>query len=960
MKTTFTNKKSWLLGTAALALVASVPVYAQDAADEDEDEQATLDVVTVTGIRGSIQNSLNAKRNATSIVEAISSEDIGKLPDLSIADSLARLPGVTAQRVRGRSQQISIRGLGPDFSIALLNGREVVSAGNNRGIEFDQFPSELIAQGVVYKTPDATLAATGIAGAVDLRTVRPLDYTERQINVSGKYVYNDNGSLNPDFDEDGYRYFGSYIDQNETGTIGWSLGITHQSNPTQFFSRELKTADNQTGIEPTTGLVFPADNPRSGVVSREFERTSVAGTLQFEPTDRFQTTIDAFYTDTEDAGIFRGVETPLAIWSGVGVPAVTGTSGFADSATYTSGAVGAPGGSAGDGTTGIGQILRTDTEGNTAEILSFGINSSYEVSDRLTITGDLSRSELDRSDIDYESYAGTGRGILGGFDFGAGTFNGVRDASLVAPVTFNFDPDGEYSLSTPTDFTDPNVVLLTDPGGWGQVGFSRQPDIEDELTQLRLEADYDLENDVVSSVKVGYLRTDREKSFTDNAFFIRPGPDFVNSELAIPTNAILGSTDSGGIGLDIIAYNPASLATDGTYLLEPTDGTAWIVEEEINTFYAMANLDTEFNGVPVRGNLGFQWVDTTQASTGTLTGVGEQTVEASYDNFLPSLNLSFEVADSTFIRFAAAQTLTRPRLDQLAANQTFERNPAVCPDAAGGPPAGDGSPTPDGIPDNADFQDPPEQTCYNINGGNPFLEPYRSTSFDIAFEKYFGSASAVSLAFFHKDLEDWVLDLNTTVDATQQYQGIGLGDFLAANPEVATTRLNGPVNFAEGSITGFEATARVSLDDFMPGTLDGFGFGGSYTYADNGLEDENGDTLDIPGYSESVWSADVYYENYGWKAKVSARYRDGFLSEVQQFDGTLSGAQALEETIVDAQIGYEWEEGPLEGFAVNLEAYNLTDEPFATENVTTNSAVTFPSRHELYGTTYNLTVSKKF
>ena len=177
MKTTFTNKKSWLLGTAALALVASVPVYAQDAADEDEDEQATLDVVTVTGIRGSIQNSLNAKRNATSIVEAISSEDIGKLPDLSIADSLARLPGVTAQRVRGRSQQISIRGLGPDFSIALLNGREGVSAGNNRGIEFDQFPSELIAQGVVYKTPDATLAATCIACAVDLRSFRPLDYT---------------------------------------------------------------------------------------------------------------------------------------------------------------------------------------------------------------------------------------------------------------------------------------------------------------------------------------------------------------------------------------------------------------------------------------------------------------------------------------------------------------------------------------------------------------------------------------------------------------------------------------------------------------------------------------------------------------------------------------------------------------------------------------------------------------
>ncbi|MEO1303768.1 MAG: TonB-dependent receptor [Pseudomonadota bacterium] len=956
MRPSFTNKKSWLLGTAALALAASVPVYAQDAATEEEDETATLDVVTVTGIRGSIQNSLNAKKNATSIVEAISAEDIGKLPDLSIADSLARLPGVTAQRVRGRSQQISIRGLGPDFSIALLNGREVVSAGNNRGIEFDQFPSELVAQGIVYKTPDATLAATGIAGAVDLRTVRPLDYTDRQLNVSGKYVYNENGSLNPDFDEDGYRLFGSYIDQNDAGTVGWSLGITHQSNPTQFFSRELKTNDGQTGIEPVSGLVFAADNPRSGVVSREFERTSVAGTLQFEPDTRWETTIDAFYTDTEDAGIFRGVETPLAIWSGVGIPSVAGTSGFADSATYTSAPVGSPAGTPGDGTTGIGQILRTDTEGNTAEILSVGINSSYEVTDRLTITGDLSLSTLDRSDIDYESYAGTGRGILGSFDFDNGVFNGVRDASLVAPVTINFDPDGEYSLSTATDFTDPSVVLLTDPGGWGQVGFSRQPEIEDELSQIRLEADYALENEVISSVQVGYLRTDREKSFTDNAFFIRPGPSFVDSELAIPTNAIIGATDSGSIGVDIIAYNPASLVTDGTYVLERTDATAWVVEEEIDTFYAMANIDSQFNGIPVTGNVGFQWVDTTQSSTGTLTGIGEQTVEASYDNFLPSANLSFEIADSTFLRFAAAQTLTRARLDQLAANQNFERNAAVCPDAVDA----NGDPGADGVPDSVIGQNPPEFTCYNLNGGNPFLEPYRSTSFDVALERYFGSASAVSVAFFHKDLEDWVLDLNTVVDATQQYQGVGLGDFLAVNPDVAATRLNGPVNFADGSITGLEATARISLDDVMPGTLDGFGFGASYTYADNGLEDQNGESLDIPGYSETVWSADVYYENFGWKARLSARYRDGFLSEVQQFDGTLSGAQALEETIVDAQIGYEWEEGPLEGFSINLEAYNLTDEPFVTENVTADPTVTYPSRHELYGTTYNLTIAKKF
>ncbi|HRK68928.1 MAG TPA: TonB-dependent receptor plug domain-containing protein [Hyphomonas sp.] len=245
----------WSGASAASAQEDTGAPAAEETRAADEADR-TLDTVVVTGIRSSIQNSLLTKKNETSIVEVISAEDIGKLPDLSIADSLARLPGVTAQRVRGRSQQISIRGLGPDFSIALLNGREQVSAGNNRGIEFDQFPSELVSQGIVYKTPDAKLAATGIAGAVDLRTVRPLDYGDRRINLSGKYVYNDSEVSNPDFEDNGYRFFGSLIDQNADGTIGWSLGITHQSDPTNFSSRELKTNAGQTSsTQPGGGIL---------------------------------------------------------------------------------------------------------------------------------------------------------------------------------------------------------------------------------------------------------------------------------------------------------------------------------------------------------------------------------------------------------------------------------------------------------------------------------------------------------------------------------------------------------------------------------------------------------------------------------------------------------------------------------------------------------------------------------
>ena len=920
LKPTFKNKRSWLLGTAALALAVSSPAYAQDAAAE-EDETATLDVVKVTGIRGSIQDSLRTKKNATSIVEAISAEDIGKLPDLSIADSLARLPGVTAQRVRGRSQQISIRGLGPDFSLALWNGREVVSAGNNRGVEFDQFPSELVAQGIVYKTPDAALAATGIAGAVDLRTVRPLDYTERKLNFSGKYVLNDNDQPNPDFDEDGYRLFGSYIDQNADGTIGWSLAATIQSNPTQFTQRELKTNSGQTSVDPATGLVYPSDNPRTGVSSREFERTSVAGALQFEPNDRWSTTIDAFYTDTEDAGIFRGVETPIASWSTADFRGTTGTNGFADAAAYD------------DVTT----FLRTDTEGNTAEIFAFGLNSSYQVTDRLTITGDYARSTLERSDIDYESYAGTGFAGAGPTD----------------TLVFGFPSDGQYNILSGLDYTDPSVVVLTDPGGWGQVGFLKQPQIDDELNQLRLEAEYDLENEFISGIKAGVILTDREKNFDSNESFLRAGAGFTNGSLAIPANSIRGATNSGSIGLNIIAYDPSSFLSDGTYVVDKaTFDTEWTVEEEITTFFAMANIDSSVNGLPLIGNVGFQYQDVDQSSTATLQANGEQqqTLGASNNYFLPSLNLSLEVADDTFLRFAAAQTVTRPRLDALAANQNVGLNNQVCADT-------DGDFVPDALAPSFTI---PTNPCFNIGGGNPQLDPYKSTSLDVSFERYFGDTTAVSIAVFHKELEDWIENVTRTSDITTQLTSIGipaLDAFVAANPQAAIAVSNFPENFADGTITGIEATVRMSLDDYLP--FDGMGFNASYTYADSSLDGNNGE-IRIPGYSDNVWSGDIYYENHGWRSRISARHRSGFLSEVPQFDGSLTGAEAQDETIVDLQVGYEWDEGPLEGFGLNFEVFNLTDEPFVTEAVTTDPSVTFPSRHEMYGTTYNLTVTKSF
>ena len=912
-----------LCGAATgLALAATAaPAVAQNNQDNTEVAEDEGNSIVVTGLRAAIETSLDAKREATSIVEVISAEDLGQLPDLSIADSLARLPGVTAQRVRGRSQQISIRGLGPDFSLALLNGREVVSAGNNRGIEFDQFPSELIGQGIVYKTGDARLAAIGIAGAVDLRTVRPLDYNDTQVSVSGTYVLNDSGSRNPDFADDGYRFFGSYIDQNADGTLGWSLGATLQSNPTHFISRELKTNQFQVSTD-ANGIIYPSDNPRQGAVSRDFERLSIAGSLQFEPNDDFALMLDAFYTDTEDSGIFRGTETPIASWSGAQFEGATGNGPFADSARYSA----------------VVPILRTDTEGSESEIFAFGANVDFNVTDNLGFVLDYGYSTLDRQDIDYESYAGTGRAR-----------GGAQDT-----LTFTFPSNGEYSIDGLLDYTDPANVLLTDPGGWGQVGFIKEPLIDDELHQLRAEASWEFGSGLLDNITVGWLYTDRQKTFDSNEAFLRPTAAFGDG-LPLPTGSIVGTTDTGNLGQNILAYDPSSFLTDGTYSVEKaTFDTEWVVDEQVHNFYIQANIDGYLGEVPVRGNFGLRYADTDQSSTGTIGGGFTNTVEESYDDWLPSMNLSFEVATDTFIRLAAAKSITRARLDQMAANQNINFNPLSCTDTDG-----------DQFPDTVIGFNPPSLVCFNLGGGNPFLQPYESLSFDVSVEKYFSPGSAIVVAAFHKDLSDWIIDFNELIDLTQPIQNAGFGSILNTAPELATGVFSGPVNFADGSITGFEGTLRVDFGDVTP-ALEGFGGFFSYTYADAEVEDQNQVPLPIPGYSENTWSGDIFYERDGFRAKLAARYRSGFLSEVQNFDGSLSGADALNETIIDAQIGYTFQDetGPLAGLGILIEAFNLGNEPFVTQNDLFGpggSVVgTFPSRHEIYGRTFNFTIRKNF
>ncbi|HMD59957.1 MAG TPA: TonB-dependent receptor plug domain-containing protein, partial [Opitutaceae bacterium] len=186
---------------------------------------------TVNGsFAGSLEMAAQLKQGSDAIVEVIAPEDIGKLPDVSIADDLVRLTGLTSQRVNGRNQEITIRGLDPDFNIGTLDGVEQATTGDNRDVQYDQYPSALVGGVTVYKTGQADLVG-GIGGTIDLQTVSPLSFDHRVVALDAYYNWTHLGQLTPGQKVSGESYSASYVDQFMNGTEGIYVGFAHRENP---------------------------------------------------------------------------------------------------------------------------------------------------------------------------------------------------------------------------------------------------------------------------------------------------------------------------------------------------------------------------------------------------------------------------------------------------------------------------------------------------------------------------------------------------------------------------------------------------------------------------------------------------------------------------------------------------------------------------------------------------------
>ncbi|WP_341711805.1 TonB-dependent receptor [Erythrobacter sp.] len=948
--------------TSVLALAMGLPAaaQAQEAPDESVAEGSPEvdgygNVIIVSGIRAGIANAITTKRDELSIVEAVSAEDIGKLPDISIAESLARLPGLTAQRVNGRAQVISIRGLSPDFSTTLLNGRQQASSGDNRAVEFDQYPSELLGSVVVYKTPDAAISGFGLSGTADLRTVRPLDLNERVVALNLRGEVNSGGRLNDDVRNYGFRASGSYIDQNADGTLGWAIGFAHLDSPSS--NRHYKAYNYETfcfnGESFCTFLrdrISPDSADRATFLtgqeifatSRLNKRDAAIGILEWEPSDAVHLTSDLYYSKFKQREVTRGVQWFSNLWADSQTFSNVGTADVGGTLVGVSGENG-----------GVAPILRNDLNTRSDELFAGGLNGEFAITDRFHFEADLSYSRNRRDESITETYAGYGCCVT------AGNQNANR---VFDTIGFDISDliEGDYpSYSSGLDYADASQVSLGDRapwGGWGHDGQIKEPHVREEVFALDLKFGYEFDTFIKSiTAGVNYTIRDKKKRVDEFDLFLKNNrlQTLVDGQyLASPTS--LGYAGFGNVlSVDLASALPVYYDRV-TFINNDTYDKAWSIDEEVLTGFVKATFETG----GLHGNLGIQVVEQRQQSSGSAinrtlspTVVTPVTEGKTYTDVLPSLNAFYDLGGGHRIRLAAAKVLARPRVDDLRANFT----PSFGNPCGGSPPCVPGQVV----------------NPWSASGGNPLLDPWRAKALDVSYEWYIGPASYISIAGFYKKLDSYIYNQIQPFD----FSGLPLPPTAANIPAGVIISpigsINQPANGNGGSIKGIEVSGALEFGR-ITSFLDGFGASGSFSYTKSDLKPTASEdptvvqATRIPGLSGYVYNLTGYYEKGGFQARASYRYRSGFKGEVVQLFATRGLTEILADDQLDAQVGYTFEKGSLEGLGILLQVYNVTDSPYRTRlgvdngGARTADGAPLPEVYETYGRQFLLGVNYRF
>lgn len=864
---------------------------------------AATQTITITGIRRGIESAINVKKNADAIVESISAEDIGKLPDSSIAESIARLPGVTAQRVNGRATEINIRGLSGDFANTLLNGREQVSTGNNRSVEFDQYPSELLSGVRVSKTPTADLLGQGLSGTIDLQTVRPLNFSQRVVGVNLRGEENGGGTA---FKGSGTRFSFNYIDQFANRTIGVAFGVARLSQKVAKSRGETYDTNNTGNFANVNGGANFTHNQgfKYFVDDTEETRTGAMAVVEFKPNKDFSSVVDLFYSKFDKDVTKRGLEVQVNdSWkngnSAVGYQAPTLTNATVTNGRLISGIWG-----------NVNPLSRTIWEPRQDDLQSVGWNNKLKFGSGWTGIADLSLSSAKSKEQIVEMEAGV--------------FDTVNNRPLPGTVTIS---DYNRISGLQYDHGNPAIVRLTDPESWGQNGYDKIISTKDELKAVKLVAQKDLEG-FFSRMSFGVNLSTREKTKGSAENFLRLPARTSTTNPGTPLPAGAGSLLLPGLGFNTVSFDPGA-AYPALYRLDPNINgdilrKGWKVEEDVTTAFLKADIETELFGMALRGNIGTQIIQSKQSSTAPVVDNTDQgrftlrTAGKSYTDFLPVLNLTMELASDQLLRFGVGRQMARPRMDQLSAFTRSEVN---------------------------------DQLRWTGSGGNPELNPYRATALDVSYEKYFGTKGYISAAAFYKDLKSYIFDFKNT-----RFNFTGFPNFSGRVPTSNIGEFTAPVNGNGGTVKGFELAVDVPLNLlFKP--LDGFGIQASYSDTKSAIKPfGDADTRPLPGLSRKVQTLTAYYERSGFSVRVANRKRSSFIAEIEGFGSDREYKYARPETITDLQLGYEIQRGIAKGVNFLVQVNNLNNEPYVEYDASTNR----DTKNDEYGRTVLFGVSYKF
>jgi iron complex outermembrane recepter protein len=890
------------------------------AATASSDQPVVLNEFTVNGsYASSLELAAELKQNSNAIVEILAPEDIGVLPDVSIADDLVRLNGLTSERVNGRNQEITIRGLDPDFSVFTVDGVEQATSGPNRDAQYDQYPSELIGGATVYKTGQADLIG-GIGGTVDLQFTSPLSADHRIIAVDAFYNWTNLGELTPGQKVTGESYSASYIDQFANGTEGIFVGYAHRESPYEG--------------EQFQAWGYPKDSLGNLVLGgmRIYDQNDLLKSdsgvvvIESKPNDLIHNKLDLFFSYTNENQLLRGMEVPMAFWGYPYTgpePGYTVTDGLITHYTLPE----------------INPVVRNmDTQwlthiASVIENLDIGEKTAWPVH----FTAGWSSAK--QSEEVLETYAGLG-------------FNNTETDGDTFVVTQNAGPNPPSVVSS-TNYANASLFSLTDSQGWG-VGVFPVTGMEgylkyfieyDVADSYKLSTKHELDASIFKDVEFGANFSDRYKQYGQD-----PSGYLVNSngqpEAALPP--LLGTTNLSFIGnLHPIAYDPNAALDSGRYTFVPNpnpgswEGDNYKVWEQITRPYAQFDLKGDLGPVPFDGNIGAMGDFTHQSSDG-LSGNGGPIVVpvsggASYATFLPSLNLIFKPTKQDFIRLFVGRQEMHPTMYQMRDSRDYSYDAANALSSVNSP--------------------------WGATSGNPTIHPWLANSADLSLEHYFANGGGyIRIGAFEKKLLTYIYQANT-VESFAGYP------YTSATPPVLTTGVASQyVNGAGGNVTGLEADFELTSDALTHGGFRGLGLQLNGLLVDSSIQPwgPNNPSAPLPDMSKKSGTATLYYETHGFSARVSDHYQGVTREYIVQFGaptfaslGTPNDGYTDEIPYheIDAQISYAFKTGWFKGLTFYLEGRNLNDAPQITFF---NNDPRQLANWQKYGASYRTGASYKF